>query len=61
MDTLYTAGSDGALHRVPAGEADKFYHGSDGRPLTDAEYDEHQRRLAAAEALGDAVTWEVLK
>lgn len=52
-------GTDGKLHRVPEDRAEDFVHGSTGAPLTDAEYDEHQRRRAALEALGDdAVTWQ---
>ncbi len=47
-------------HRVPADIADRFFH-ADGRGnayLTDAEYDEGERRVADADALGDdAVTW----
>lgn len=31
-------------HRVDARKADRFYHGSDGRRVTDEEWDEDRRR-----------------
>lgn len=34
-------------HRVVAARTDQFRHGSDGSRLTDAEWDEQQRRLTA--------------
>lgn len=43
-------------------DVDSFSSGRDGRPVTDEEWDESARRVAAAEALegDDAITWEVL-
>lgn len=37
-------------HQVAAVRADQFFHGSDGRPTTDEEYDESMRRIREAEA-----------
>lgn len=47
-------------HQVPADRVDLFRDGRTGQPITDAQWDEQKRRLAAAEALQgeDAVTWE---
>lgn len=39
-------GGDGKTHLVEATRVDEFYHGSDGRPLTDSEWDEMQHRKA---------------
>lgn len=40
-------------HKVPAARVDEFLHGSTGKPLTDAEWDESKRRVANAENLGE--------
>lgn len=43
MDTVSING-----HEVPGDQADRFFSAKDGRPLTDAEWDESKRRRADA-------------
>lgn len=38
-------GSDGKAHEVDGARVDQFFHASTGVSLTDAEWDESQRRL----------------
>jgi hypothetical protein len=40
-------GEDGKVHWVDVKAADLFFHGSDGRPLTDEEWDQQKARLNA--------------
>lgn len=45
-------------HKVDAEIVDKFFHGDDGKRLTDEEWDEMKRREREIDP--DAVTWEPL-
>lgn len=52
METISVNG-----HDVPAAEADRFFNGRDGSPLTDEQWDEDKRRRENAPQDEDEHLW----